>query len=152
MAFKEYRLTNDWPYHVSCGGIVYRSKGDEREIMLLVRHDGNFDIPKGTLNFGETLEACALREVQEESGQITAITGYLGSALREGVDGKTGSKISKAVHYFALKWISDTGEHDHEYSHIEWCSVKEAKARLQTSNAEIIERLEKFVRLKKAKL
>lgn len=146
--FKEYRLTKDWPYHVSCGGVVYRSKNDELEIMLLVDHNGNFDIPKGTLNFGETLEACALRETKEESGQIAEITGYLGSALKEGIDHKTGSKISKAVHYFALKWISDTGVHDEEYSHIEWVTTEEAKAKLKASSTEIIERLEKFLRIR----
>lgn len=147
MAIKEYRLTKEWPYHVSCGGIVYRPKGDELEIMVLVRHDGSFDIPKGTLHFGETLEACALREVEEESGQTAKVIGYLGSALAEGVDKNSGAKISKATHYFALKWVSDTGTHDDEYDHIEWASPEEAQSKLKASSAEIVGRLVDFTRL-----
>lgn len=147
MAIKEYRLTKEWPYHVSCGGIVYRSKGDELEIMVLVRHDGSFDIPKGTLHFGETLEACALREVEEESGQTAEVIGYLGSALAEGVDKNSGAKISKATHYFALKWVSDTGTHDDEYDHIEWATPEEAQSKLKASSAEIVGRLVDFTRL-----
>ena len=144
MPIKEYRLTKEWPYHVSCGGIVYRSKGDELEVMMLVHHDGSFDIPKGTLHFGETLEACALREVKEESGQITEITGYLGSRLDEGVDKNSSAKISKATHYFALKWLSDTGIHDDEYDRIEWARPDEAQNKLKASSAEIVGRLVEF--------
>ena len=147
MATKEYRLTKEWPYHVSCGGVVYRPKDGELEIMLLVRHDGSFDIPKGTLHFGETLEGCALREVEEESGQTAEIIGYLGSALAEGVDKNSGAKISKATHYFALKWVSDTGTHDDEYDHIEWVTVEDAQSKLKASSAEVVGRLVEFTRL-----
>ncbi|HVI69654.1 MAG TPA: NUDIX domain-containing protein [Magnetospirillaceae bacterium] len=147
MAFKEYRLTKEWPYHVSCGGVVYRSKDYELEVMVLMRHDGSFDIPKGTLHVDETLQACALREVEEESGQIAEIAGYLGSGLAEGVDKNSGAKISKATHYFALKWIADTGSHDDEYNHIEWTTPQEAQSKLKASSGEIVGRLVDFIRL-----
>ncbi len=147
MSIKEYRLTKEWPYHVSCGGIVYRSQDDKLEVMLLVRHDGSFDIPKGTLHFGETLEGCALREVEEESGQTAEIVGYLGSSLAEGVDKNSGAKISKATHYFALKWVADTGTHDDEYDHIEWVTPEEAQSKLKASSAEIVGRLLEFTRI-----
>lgn len=147
MLIKEYRLTKEWPYHVSCGGVVYRAKDNDLEVMVLVHHDGSLDIPKGTLHFGETLEACALREAEEESGQTAEISGYLGSALAEGVDKNSGAKISKATHYFALRWLSDTGTHDDEYDHIEWTTPEEAKSKLKSSSAEIVERLVDFTRL-----
>ena len=143
----EYRSTKQWPYHVSCGGVVYRTEGNDLEVMILVRHDGSFDLPKGTLHFGETLEACALREVEEESGQKTEIVGYLGSRLDEGVDKDSGIEISKATHYFALRWVSDTGTHDDEYDHIEWVSAKEAQGKLRPPSAKIVGRLLEFTRL-----
>jgi 8-oxo-dGTP pyrophosphatase MutT (NUDIX family) len=115
--------------------------------MLLVRHDGSFDIPKGTLRYGETLEACALREVEEESGQRTEVTGYLGSRLDDGIDEKGGARISKTTHYFALKWVADTGIHDAEYDHIEWIGTEEAQNKLKTSSAEIVGRFLEFARL-----
>lgn len=147
MPVKEYRFTKEWPYHVSCGGVVYRAGGKGLEVMLLVLHDGSFDLPKGTLRFDETLEACALREVEEESGQKTEAIGYLGSRLYEGVDKGSGTEISKTTHYFALKWVADTGVHDDEYDHIEWVGTEEAQGKLKPSSGEVVRRLLAFLGL-----
>jgi len=51
------------------GGLVKNNKG---EILMIYRR-GKWDLPKGKLDKGETIEACALREVQEETGlkQVT---------------------------------------------------------------------------------
>lgn len=46
------------------GGLVENEKG---EILMIFRR-GKWDLPKGKLDKGETLEACALREVEEETG------------------------------------------------------------------------------------
>ena len=46
------------------GGLVKNSKGE----FLLIFRRGKWDLPKGKLDTGETLEMCALREVQEETG------------------------------------------------------------------------------------
>lgn len=46
------------------GGVVYNSK---KEILFIFRR-GKWDLPKGKLDKGETLEECALREVEEETG------------------------------------------------------------------------------------
>ncbi|HVB04237.1 MAG TPA: NUDIX hydrolase [Chitinophagaceae bacterium] len=48
----------------AAGGLV---KNQEGRILLLFRR-GKWDLPKGKLDPGETLEQCALREVQEETG------------------------------------------------------------------------------------
>ncbi len=37
------------------------------EILMIFRR-GKWDLPKGKLDKGESLEACALREVEEETG------------------------------------------------------------------------------------
>ncbi len=55
-----------WPletYHAA-GGVVVR----HREVLLLLRDNGVLRLPKGHLEAGETAEACALREVREETG------------------------------------------------------------------------------------
>jgi len=46
------------------GGLVENENG---EILMIFRR-GKWDLPKGKLDKGETLEACALREVEEETG------------------------------------------------------------------------------------
>lgn len=48
----------------AAGGMITNEKG---EILMIFRR-GKWDLPKGKLDKGETLEACAVREVQEETG------------------------------------------------------------------------------------
>lgn len=47
------------------GGLVYAEQ--EEEILLIFRR-GKWDLPKGKLDPEEQIEACALREVEEETG------------------------------------------------------------------------------------
>lgn len=49
------------------GGLVYR-KGDDGLQVLLIKRNGMWDLPKGKLEKGETIEKCARREVSEETG------------------------------------------------------------------------------------
>lgn len=48
----------------AAGGLV---KNEAQEILLIYRR-GKWDLPKGKLDEGETLEECAVREVEEETG------------------------------------------------------------------------------------
>ena len=48
----------------AAGGLV---KNEENEALLIFRR-GKWDLPKGKLDKGETLEECAVREVEEETG------------------------------------------------------------------------------------
>ncbi|SNY89112.1 ADP-ribose pyrophosphatase YjhB, NUDIX family [Nocardia amikacinitolerans] len=53
---------------------------DERGAILLQRRSdsGNWSLPGGTMEIGETLEQCVIRETREETGLDTEITGLLG--------------------------------------------------------------------------
>ncbi len=46
------------------GGLVY----NEDNAILMIFRRGKWDLPKGKLDEGEKIEACALREVSEETG------------------------------------------------------------------------------------
>jgi 8-oxo-dGTP pyrophosphatase MutT (NUDIX family) len=48
----------------AAGGIV---ENENKDILLIFRR-GKWDLPKGKLDKGETIEACAVREVKEETG------------------------------------------------------------------------------------
>jgi 8-oxo-dGTP pyrophosphatase MutT (NUDIX family) len=46
------------------GGVTYNEEG----AILMIFRRGKWDLPKGKLDEGETIEACAVREVSEETG------------------------------------------------------------------------------------
>ncbi|HVM88777.1 MAG TPA: NUDIX hydrolase [Puia sp.] len=48
----------------AAGGLVFNTKNE----MLFIFRRGKWDLPKGKLDEGETLEQCAIREVEEETG------------------------------------------------------------------------------------
>jgi 8-oxo-dGTP pyrophosphatase MutT (NUDIX family) len=48
----------------AAGGLVLNEK---KELLMIFRR-GKWDLPKGKLDSGETLEQCAVREVKEETG------------------------------------------------------------------------------------
>ncbi|HTD93115.1 MAG TPA: NUDIX hydrolase [Chitinophagaceae bacterium] len=56
--FKKFRLVK------AAGGLVV----NEQQEVLLIHRRGKWDLPKGKLDPGETLEQCAVREVEEETG------------------------------------------------------------------------------------
>lgn len=53
---------------------------EQQELLLLKRSDsGNWTLPGGTLEFGENLTSCGIREVKEETGYDIEITSLIGS-------------------------------------------------------------------------
>ncbi|HSX14686.1 MAG TPA: NUDIX domain-containing protein [Candidatus Saccharimonadales bacterium] len=52
----------------TAGGVVYRGRGSELEILMIQDHKGRWTIPKGHVEKGEKLEQTALREIGEETG------------------------------------------------------------------------------------
>ena len=58
---------------IAAGGIVVNPNKE----MLLIFRRGFWDLPKGKLDPNETIEACALREVMEETGVSNLVLGDL---------------------------------------------------------------------------
>jgi ADP-ribose pyrophosphatase YjhB (NUDIX family) len=62
---------------VAASAVVTDGAGD---ILLVRRTDsGNWALPGGTMELGENLPACAVREVLEETGLSVEITGLVGT-------------------------------------------------------------------------
>ena len=49
---------------IAAGGLVLNEKNE----LLMIFRRGFWDLPKGKVDEGETLEQCAVREVKEETG------------------------------------------------------------------------------------
>jgi ADP-ribose pyrophosphatase YjhB (NUDIX family) len=53
---------------------------DQRKILLLRRKDNDkWTMPGGTLDYGESMTACAIREVREETGFNIRVSGLIGT-------------------------------------------------------------------------
>jgi 8-oxo-dGTP pyrophosphatase MutT (NUDIX family) len=67
-------------YPTGAGMIVIRDFGHlGLKVLVLKNFDGTWDLPKGKLDPGESLERCAVREMMEESS-ITDVTYPWGNA------------------------------------------------------------------------
>ena len=82
----------------AAGGVVSDAKDD----ILMIFRRGKWDLPKGKLDKGETLEECAVREVEEETG-IKKIT--LGEKINTTYHtySEYGKQILKESHWFKMK-------------------------------------------------
>lgn len=92
------------PLVVAAGGVVTNKEG---KVLFIYRND-KWDLPKGKLDKGETIEECALREVEEETGvQGLKIENILKTTYH--VFNSNGKRKLKQVHWYAMK-TSFSGE------------------------------------------
>lgn len=87
----------------AAGGIL-RGTNEDRDKIVVVhrrRYPGEIGLPKGKVKAGESTEATALREVEEETGYEVKIIGYAGTTRY--LVGST----PKAVSYFVMEVTSD---------------------------------------------
>jgi 8-oxo-dGTP diphosphatase len=109
------------------GGIVVRaSTTGGWEVVLIHRPlQGDWSLPKGKLEPGETLEECALREVREESGLTCVLGRFVGEV--EYVDRKGRPKV---VGYWLMQPIEGEWHRSDEVDALAWVPLAEAVSRL----------------------
>lgn len=130
------RQSDEWPYHVSSGGVVIKHRDKVVEVALLFRrelktqYDCHYHLPKGTLEDDETLEHCAVREVEEETGLKSRIMTYLGGVEDEFIR-TDGLHYDKIIHFFLVEMTGgDIKNMDDEHDGVEWFAIDEAIEKL----------------------
>lgn len=81
----------------SAGGVIIRGK----DVLVLRKFRGDWVLPKGRIEAGETLEQTALREVSEESGLTCRVGEYIGF-VRYNYAKSNGVEVHKTVHYYTM--------------------------------------------------
>jgi 8-oxo-dGTP pyrophosphatase MutT (NUDIX family) len=124
------------------GGLV---RNEEGELLLIFRR-GKWDLPKGKLDEGETIEACALREVEEETGVKHLALGELISVTwHEYFDKWLNEDVIKETHWFRMDvagvppLVPQTEE---DITAIEWTKKADLPKRMEQSYITIIDVLE----------
>lgn len=84
---------------VSSGGVVIFGNA----ILLLKKYNGDWVLPKGRLEKGESIKGAALREVQEETGVKGEILDYIGAVHYNYKNLKEDEIVSKTVHWYLMK-------------------------------------------------
>ncbi len=82
----------------SAGGVVVFGNA----ILLLRKFNGDWVLPKGRVEAGESLMQTALREVEEESGSRGKIIDYIGKAEYSYKNYKYNKRVDKTVHWYLM--------------------------------------------------
>jgi mutator protein MutT len=111
------------------GAIAFKIVNDS-PLVLLVRAKktpGEWIFPKGHVEAGETAEAAAARELEEEAGVKGESVGLIGS-----LDFESGDEIV-TVAYYLFRFLSDVPRTDKR--ELRWCQYQEALALLSHRDA-----------------
>lgn len=87
----------------SCGGVVML----RGQVLLLKKFGGDWVLPKGRIEEGESKEETAVREVREETGVSAVIENYIGY-IKYAYTVQGSRHIRKTVHFYHMR---ATNEH-----------------------------------------
>jgi 8-oxo-dGTP pyrophosphatase MutT (NUDIX family) len=95
---------NDLPVEpiAAAGGVVVSyASADAEPAVLMIFRNGYWDLPKGKVEPGESIEMCAAREVSEEVGSgIPAIVRDLGTSYHEYI--MEGKIMGKTTYWYSM--------------------------------------------------
>ena len=127
---------------IAAGGIV---ENEEGKILFQFRR-GKWDLPKGKLDKGETIEECAVREVEEETGLINIQLGEL-IGITKHLYTEHEVEIEKETYWFAMKVSGEqklVPQAEEDITELKWVSEHELQPYLSDTFANIIEIVEKY--------
>lgn len=129
---------------IAAGGLVMN---DKKELLMIFRR-GKWDLPKGKLDSAETIEACAVREVKEETGlKHVELKKFIGKTIHEYDDEHIHRDVIKETHWFEMIAPGDQQlipQTEEGIEQIEWLDEKQVKEKLNNSYKNIIEIINKL--------
>jgi ADP-ribose pyrophosphatase YjhB (NUDIX family) len=126
---------------MAAGGVVENEKGE----LLLIFRKQHWDLPKGKLDEGESIEECAVREVQEETGLSNILLGELIDTTLHQYE-ENGERITKKTVWYKMKGYSTdklTPQTEEQIDDIKWVNTKDLGLYMQNSYPNIIHILDK---------
>jgi len=125
------------PKVLAGGGKVYNDKGD----ILFIYRNSKWDLPKGRVDGKETIEAAALREVEEETG-VKDLEIIKPLEITYHIFKRNGRHRIKITHWFEMR-TSYTGdlipEANEGITNVEWLNAEQTKRALENSYGNIKE-------------
>lgn len=88
----------------AAGGVVKNQNGD----LLFIRRLGKWDLAKGKIEKGESLEQAALREIEEETGLGELILEEFLNTTFHIYTERNGEKILKTTYWFKVNYIGNS--------------------------------------------
>ena len=129
------KFTAKIPLVVAAGGVVTNKMG---KVLFIYRND-KWDLPKGKLDKGETIKACAIREVEEETGvKGLKIENFLKTTYH--IFKRNGTYKLKEVHWYAMKTSYKgqlKGQKNEGIEKVKWKGPKKIEKALQNSYTNI---------------
>lgn len=123
----------------AAGGVVYRDGDSDSGPEFLVVHRKRYhdwSLPKGKLDWRETFEEAALREIREETGAKCNREDYLGAVTYETQRGRL-----KIVKYWLMKKTKGSFAPNQEVNMVEWVGLHGAQALLSYNrDARLVQR------------
>ena len=125
----------------AAGAVVWRNQNGQTEIVIIHRPKyGDWSLPKGKAEIGESLIACAHREVLEETNIQSEFGAFLGDVEYFTPDGK------KRVSFWAAKAVDQLNFNPNsEVDQLKWVELKKVKELLTLDTDKKI--LAQFVKL-----
>lgn len=123
----------------TAGGIVYRKKGKDVEILLIQDAKDRWTIPKGHIEEGEAAKDTAAREIQEETGleklRVLNWLGKINFRYR-----RQQSLVLMTTDIFLVEALGDTDKLKPEdwMNGIKWFSAQESLAKIEYEDIEKI--------------
>lgn len=129
-----------WIQQHSAGGVVVRREGSEAEFLAIKpAHRDRWQLPKGTIDQGETPEQAALREVREEGGVDGRIMADLGPIRFHYQMG--GKRFVKTVDFYLMSYEGgDPADHDHEVQDARWFPLHDSATLAFPTERGLVER------------